>query len=171
MNCIVRCKLSGHKLDSLWISLRGDAAHFPSTSNRRTIGYKNTGLKVVPFVRRSNDVLDRLKTITSLYNQEVNTFYADHKVKMEFGTRQVFLLALLAHRPRRADSHNFCKAIADWIQSVHIVNDDSQIEMHCAWKADYTELSADLTSTDIFIHDRTLIQTDLTRHMNALMLL
>lgn len=122
-------------LCALIIELRGDAALFPSTSNSRQI-YLNrkTGAR---FIGKSSSAKEQLDLISALFLQEIISRY--NLPVPSFGEFPIHVLALLADRPGKYDSHNYSKPIGDWIQSTGIIDDDTYAEILCVKKKDYPQ--------------------------------
>ena len=117
------------------IELYGDAALFPSTSNSKQIYYnKKTGAR---FVGKSHGAKNQLDLISAVFLQEILTRYT--LPIPSFGKFPIHVLALLAERPGRWDSHNFSKPIGDWLQSTGIIDDDTFAEIVCVKKDDYPQ--------------------------------
>lgn len=122
-------------LCALVIELHGNAALFPSTSNSKQIYFnKKTGSR---FVGKSHDARKRLDLISALFLQEIVTRY--NLPIPSFGEFPIHVLALLADRPGRWDSHNYSKPIGDWLQSTGIIDDDTSAEIHCVKKSDFPQ--------------------------------
>ncbi len=122
-------------LCALVIELHGNAALFPSTSNSKQIYFnKRTGSR---FVGKSHDAKKRLDLISALFLQEIVTRY--NLPIPSFGEFPIHVLALLADRPGRWDSHNYSKPIGDWLQATGIIDDDTHAEIYCVKKTDYPQ--------------------------------
>lgn len=155
--------LDCHSIGKLIIELTGPAAHFPSTSNSREIGYRKMfvrgkGFTTRPFIRKSREQLVRLEASSILFllaSQSVFTFYQAFETL--FGSEQVHVLALLAHRKGRFDSHNISKPIGDWLQSNLVIDDDSQAEIHCFKKSEYDCLANERETTTLIIQPRFVV--------------
>lgn len=139
---------------ALKITLRGDAAIFPSTSNSRDIGYKwgtsrKTGRRTkLPFIRKSKFQTDRLALITAAYAEAV---VSEGVMPPAFNDEPVTVFCVLARAANRFDSHNFSKPIGDWLQSVGVINDDSRAEIFCIKRDDYANLRGGEFRTDIYV--------------------
>lgn len=131
LSCRVRPFKKNGALKGLWIEFKGTIV-FPS-KNRKTIGF-NRKIKR-PFIMKdpqSTKALDALTTTYKLASIEQPTFSG----------ADVVVWALLPDpiRGKRWDSHNRGESIADWLQCNGVVDDDSQIEIHCVKRSEYGEL-------------------------------
>jgi len=156
-------KESDGSISKFRIDIEGLAAKLPSVSNNREIAYctrnvKGKGFRRVPFLRKSDSQNLRLAALTRLYFQAMlksNDFRPDQTI---FGDQLTTCLVLLCSNKRRHDSHNYAKTVGDWLQSVHIINDDTNTEILCYKKSEYPELFKSYQSTTIIIVQRSLAQ-------------
>lgn len=127
------CTIKGFEdeigLRALQISFGGPGALFPSTSNNRQVSYNKKTKK--PFIMKNPAHQGRLKAATDLYTA------ACEGKKYYFGTTPVCIDIVLCESNRLMDSHNYSKPIADWLEEVGILDDDSRAEIHCTKKKDY----------------------------------
>lgn len=118
---------------SVWIHFGGTAAHFPSTSNGKMIMRRRGGHA---FIGNSPSTQARLQAANYLYLKAL----LDMGIALpSFDDEFVHVRVLLAKAAWRYDSHNYSKPIADWLQQVGMINDDSRAEVHCAKKIDYAK--------------------------------
>lgn len=156
-------KESDGSISKFRIDIEGLAAKLPSVSNNREIAYctryvKGNGFKRVPFLRKSDSQNLRLAALTRLYFQAMlksNDFRPNQTI---FGDSLTTCLVLLCSNKRRHDSHNYAKTVGDWLQSVKIINDDTNTEILCYKKSEYPELFKSYQSTTIIIVQRSLAQ-------------
>lgn len=152
--------MKSDQLDSIFITLSGDAANIPSISNSREIGYKwsrdrtTRRLKKIPFIKKTASQIAAMKELSDLFGWAcIQSGYG----LPTFGAEEVHILALLAHKPGRWDSHNAAKALGDWAQSAGIVIDDSACEIDIRKKSEYQPFFENLNTTEIIISRRDLI--------------
>lgn len=161
-------------ITALHIIFTGPAAHFPSTSNDKEIGFRFLGRaapggggitirtsrgiqRVAPFIKRSEKALARLEAASTLFRQQT----IGAPFPLSFGARPVHVTILLAEQPGRWDSHNAAKPIADWLEEVGVIDDDSRAEVQTAKKSEYdfgifdqTSAIAEKSSLLVFVQDR-----------------
>lgn len=145
----------------------GDVSHFPSTSNSKTIFKKRVGNKIIPFIAKSSEQRRRLDQITEVFYRDLRAHGFSEPPK--FGDKLVFCPVFLAYLPRRHDSHNYSKPIADWLQSVGIVDDDSYCEMPCRKAVEYQHLGIDANATTIYVISKSFIGGLLARQLTELL--
>lgn len=122
---------------SVTIELSGPARRPPSTSNDKVAAYRKHHGKTVPFIRRSDTALARLKAMSDLYFAEL---FRTGLNPLTFGATPVAVTVYLATDGYIKDSHNYTKPIGDWLQEVGLIRDDKDAQIHCYKKADYKEL-------------------------------
>lgn len=131
------------ELEAVWIELSGSIASFPSTSNSREVGYHWTRTKTgqrekLPYIRKSRSQLARLEAATWHYRAALNR--SSEPPALSFGSTRVHVLALLAHRPGRFDSHNMSKPIGDWLEAIGLIENDTNAEIDCRKKSEYKDI-------------------------------
>lgn len=135
------------------IDLSGSLAILPSTSNSRMIALNSrTGGR---FIKKNYEHQKKLEMLTHAY--AVACMHQGIMVP-SFLKDPVYVLVLLAHNPRRHDSHNYAKPVGDWLQSIGLIKDDSLAEIDCRKKKDY--FTNTLDQTEIIIIDKELIRND-----------
>ena len=152
--CFVRVAKPELDYLAVVITFEGSLAFLPSVNHKRT----NEGRIV-----RSYDTKKKLKLMTEYY---CLSLMQSGIMAPSFGDSLVSVNAFLAHKPRRWDSHNLGKELADWLESIGLINDDSQAEVDCRKKVEYT--TVDNHSSNIFIFSRELVSK---RHYDHILFL
>lgn len=149
--CLVKIEHKAGELHGMRIDLYGEAAHFPSTANQHRVGYRQTRNGLKPYVRKDQRAQRNLEFSMWLLKKAI---LATEKPWPQFGDEPIHILAALADRPVRFDSHNFAKAIGDWVQAMGLTNDDTYAEIFCIKKTDYPALFPDPKFTSLIIQRR-----------------
>lgn len=150
-----------------WIlfTLTGDLAKLPSGTNRRKIGFRKdykTGRKT-PFIMKDRQITEQLELMTYEYMRTLGG-----KVPPSFFDKDVYCAIYCAdikyrnsRKSRPYDSHNSTKSLCDWLESIGLVSNDSQIEAHPAKIKDYPDLGEG-HQTLVLVVRRDLVQGSLT---------
>lgn len=114
----------------LWIEFVGNELRFPS-KNRKIVAFNRRTKK--PFIRKDDKALKSIEALTWLYKS------ACKEKTFSFGDSLVSVICLI---PPPAsgnlyDSHNLNESIADWLQQIKVVNNDTQIEILCIKRTEY----------------------------------
>jgi len=128
------------RLRSVWLKLKGKLVLFPSKSN-------------VSFMRskKRDDMKARLYALTQLYAASLLEAAAELP---EFGNDLVHVALFCGKHSGRFDSHNQVKALGDWLESISLIKDDSQAEIHVFKKEDYPREFRDCSYSDLIIQRR-----------------
>jgi hypothetical protein len=151
-------------LFGLHIEFTGPLAHFPSTSNDRAMHVrwgrdKATGIrKKFHYIGHSNECRLRLDAATRVFTAAL--MQSGHALPC-FHDEQVKVIGLFAHKKGRWDSHNQCKPLGDWLQSIGVINDDTNASITCEKKSWYPARYPD--------QDRTLITVQAFSQVRSLM--
>jgi hypothetical protein len=130
--CKVQAFYKHSQLRGLWIELTGKL-RFPSKNKKPVFRNAFTGKRFMP--KNTSWTIDR-DAITVLYRN------ACAGKLPTFNDELVKLTAILPAPTRgRDDSHNRGESIADWLQHIGVVADDSQVEMHCIKRNEYARFS------------------------------
>ena len=151
-SCRVQIVNKAEELHAVYISLSGLAAHFPSTSNDRPIKRSGKFFRV-----HSARTIGRLEGASQLYEQAI---YQTERPIPRFETQNVSVLAAIGAKKTggRWDSHNLCKPLGDWLETVWLINDDSQAEIFVIKKTEYPQDYKDQETTEIIIQRRSNVQ-------------
>ena len=124
--CVVQAFERDKELCGLWITFTGAEFRFPSKNKKQgRYGW-------------SSDSKASLEALSLSFRAACKNRYPT------FGTDLIKVIALIPPPPsgNRFDSHNLAESIADWLQLMEVVANDSQIQIECIKRTEVDSFSS-----------------------------
>lgn len=137
--CVIRAFEKHGALFGLWICFQGEGLKFPSKNRKRVVRNRHTGK---PFILKDKKSQIQLDALTQLYRA------ACKGKTLTFGNKLVKALVIASfNQSRQCDSHNINESIADWLQSVGVIINDSDLQIECIKNHEFEPFSQHLTNS------------------------
>jgi hypothetical protein len=139
--CRVQAFNKKGSLVGLWIEFKSDILRFPSKNQKAIHRNPKTGKR---FINKDKRAQVNLGAMTHLYR------LACGGRAPTFSSNLVKAICIIppSVTGRRFDSHNFGESIADWLQGMGVISDDSLLQLECIKRDDYERFSQYLTPFD-----------------------
>jgi hypothetical protein len=140
------------------IVLSGTDCRFPSSNELKPYRFIGSQGSVAIGVRPSREARTALDIISACYKSALNT----QRTHITFAKHPVQCLVAFpeTHGARRWDHHNQIKMLADWLQDMRIIADDSLLDIVTVRLKDYPTLQQSgcvkYDATTIFLSRRSL---------------